>query len=157
MAKLPSYFGNFPFPPAEKKPLHLTVDRFKMFIYTGNKPYSSDLNYLLASTDKMTTGIYQLAPGSNFDPADIHAGDEVYFVLEGEVHLLNPETGRTEQLSTGDSVLIPKGVPHRGYNFSDKAAVILFCIAPRIWDENGPPMGYAGATTLYKSKERGAQ
>ena len=154
MAKLPSYFGNFPHPPNEKRAFHLTTDRFKMFIYTGNKPYSSDLNYLLASTDKMTTGIYQLAPGSNFDPADIHAGDEVYYVLEGVVHLLNPETGQTERLGPGDSILIPKGVPHRGYNFADQAAVILFCIAPRIWDEKGPPTGYAGPTRLFKSEGR---
>lgn len=156
MPTIPAYFGNFPFSPAEKKPFHVTADRMKMFIYTGNKPYSSDLNYLLASTDLVTTGIYQLAPGSNFDPADIHAGDEVYYVLEGTVHLLNPETGQTVTMGKGDSVLIPKGTPHRGYNFTDKAAVIMFCIAPRIWDESGPPTGYAGATRLFKSERRGS-
>ncbi|RUM08361.1 MULTISPECIES: cupin domain-containing protein [Rhizobium] len=154
MPKLPSYFGNFPHPPTDKKPVHLTRDAYKMFIYTGAKPYSSDLNYLLASTDQQTTGIYQLAPGSNFDPADIHAGDEVYYVLEGTVHLLNPATGQTEELVEGDAVLIPKGAWHRGYNFSDKPAVILFCIAPRIWDESGPPTAYDGPTRLYKHEGR---
>ena len=45
----------------------------RKFLYTDEFPETSDLNWLIASTDNMTVGEYQLAPGSHFEPADVHA------------------------------------------------------------------------------------
>lgn len=94
MSERAPYFCNFPFRPSEKRPIHLTRDKLKLFIYTEEFPESSDLNYLIASTEDMTVGEYRLAPGSTFNPVDVHAGDEIYYILEGSVTMFNPELGQ---------------------------------------------------------------
>jgi gentisate 1,2-dioxygenase len=150
----PSYFGNFPFPPDAKRPVRMSRDQLKLFVYTAHNPLSSDLNYLVASTEHMTVGEYRLAPGSTFDPVDVHAGDEIYYVLEGTVTMLNPELGQALEVREGESILMPKGAPHKAYNFTNASALILYVIAPKIWDEDGPPLGYDKELKLYKYEQR---
>lgn len=154
MSERPPYFCNFPFRPSEKRPIHLTRDKLKLFIYTEEFPESSDLNYLIASTEDMTVGEYRLAPGSTFNPVDVHAGDEIYYILEGSVTMFNPELGQVVEISQGESVIMPKGAPHKAYNFTNTDVLILFVIAPKIWDENGPPLSYDKEMKRYKYKER---
>lgn len=154
MGKTPDYFCNFPFKRGEKRPKHIKQDDMKMFIYTEEYPESSDLNFLIASTENVTVGKYQLAPGNTFDPVDVHAGDEVYYVLRGTVTMFNPELGQTVEVHAGESILMPREAPHKAYNFTNDDALILFAIAPRIWDENGPPLDYAEKFKLYKHEER---
>lgn len=155
MGQTPDYFGSFPFKQAEKRPMHMTKDKLKLFIYTEEFPESSDLNWLIASTENMTVGEYQLSPGSTFDPVDIHAGDEIYHIIKGTVTMLNPETGQVVDVKEGESILLPKGAAHKAYNFTQDEALILFVIAPKIWDENGPPLDYNKPYQLYKNEERG--
>lgn len=57
MGKTPDYFGNYPFRPEEKKPVKLNENDLKMFIYTEEFPESSDLNWVIASTEHMTVGM----------------------------------------------------------------------------------------------------
>lgn len=154
MSKMP--FGEFPFKPDEKRPIHLTKDKLKTFIYTEKFPESSDLNWLITSTESMTVGMYQLAPGSTFDPVDIHAGDEVYYILKGNVTMLNPRTSQVEEVHAGESILMPKGAPHKAYNFTREEALILFVIAPKIWEE-GPPLEFLEKFQLYKEAERSGE
>ena len=63
---------------------------------------------MIASTDNMTVGEYQLAPGSHFEPADVHAGDEIYYVLKGEVTMFQPATGQVVQVKEGEGILMLK-------------------------------------------------
>ena len=154
MSERAPYFCNFPFRPSEKRPIHLTRDKLKLFIYTEEFPESSDLNYLISSTEDMTVGEYRLAPGSTFNPVDVHAGDEIYYILEGSVTMFNPELGQVVEISQGESVIMPKGAPHKAYNFTNTDVLILFVIAPKIWDENGPPLSYDKEMKRYKYKER---
>ncbi|MDP7162598.1 MAG: cupin domain-containing protein, partial [Phycisphaerae bacterium] len=86
-------FGNHPFPPDQKKPIHIRGELIKQFIYPADRPHFSDLNYLYASTDRLTVGTWQLGPGGNYDPPDLHAGDEVYYVLDGVLTEHNPILG----------------------------------------------------------------
>jgi len=138
MATFKSVMGRFPFPPEEKRPVHLRWSDYMHFLYPPNNPNTSDLNYLIASTDKLLLGIYQLAPGSSFDPIDIHPGDEAYYVLEGDL-VQQSISGQFLQAHQGDGLWLPQGTWHRGYNFSDKITSILFFIAPKAWDEHVPP------------------
>lgn len=147
-------FGKYPFAPSEKKPMHLKRGDLKRFIYTEAYPESSDLNRLIVSTNYMTVGEYQLSPGSTFDPVDVHDGDEVYYVLSGTVTMLNPKNGQAIEVEEGESVIMPKGAPHKAYNFTNELVNILFVIAPRIWDESGPPLEYREPVRLYKWEER---
>lgn len=155
MAKTPDYFCNYPFPREKKKPCMQKQSELKKFLYTEEFPETSDLNWLIASTDSVTVGEYQLAPGSHFEPADVHAGDEIYYVMRGEVTMFQPESGQTLNILEGQGILMPKGCPHIGYNFGETEARMLYAIAPRIWDEDGPPLEYTGEMKLYKYKERG--
>lgn len=150
----PDYFCNFPYPPSQKKPKHMTRDQLKLFAYTTTNPKSSDLNYLIASTEDMTVGEYRLAPGSTFDPTDVHAGDEIYYVLQGSVVMFNPELGQAVEIHEGESVIMPKGAPHKAYNFTNESTLILYVIAPKIWDEAGPPLSYDKEFVMYKHEER---
>lgn len=155
MAKTPDYFCNYPAPKSERRPCIQRQDSLKMFLYTEEFPETSDLNWLIASTETMTVGEYQLSPGSHFEPADVHAGDEIYYVMRGEVTMFQPESGQVMQVRQGEGILMPKGCPHIGYNFGEEEARMLYVVAPRIWDVDGPPLEYTGEMKTYKYKERG--
>jgi len=157
MAKTPEYFNKWPAPKGERKPRVMKRGDLKLFLYGEDHPEASDINWLICSTENMTLGEYQLAPGSHFAPADVHAGDEIYYVLKGEVTMFQPESGQVMVVPQGQGILMPKGCPHIGYNFSDAESRMLFVIAPQMWDENGPPADYNGKIRLYKFEERGCE
>jgi gentisate 1,2-dioxygenase len=152
MANTMDYLGNFPFKKGEPKKV-CKMDKSNLFyyLYTPELPFQSDLNWMYCSTDELNVGVYQLAPGSHFDPVDIHAGDEFYYILKGTVTVLNPDLGQVIEVSAGEAALLPKGCAHQGFNFTNEEAVILCVIVPCIWDENGPPEGYFKKPKLLKN------
>jgi gentisate 1,2-dioxygenase len=147
--KLEDFHGKHPYPPNEKKPTLITRDKIVTFAY-GNKPHL-DFNWLFISTDKLHVGIYQIPPGGRFEPPDVHAGDELYYILKGTLTMFNPETGDVHKVSKGEVLLIPKDGWHQGHNFTDEVVTILFSIAPLMWDpKKGPPPEFPGKPKLYK-------
>ena len=156
MANTQDWLCKYPFPKAEKRPCVMKQNELMQFLYTEEAPETSDLNWLIASTDSMTVGEYQLSPGSHFSPADVHAGDEIYYVMKGQVTMFQPETGQVMVVDQGDGILMPKGCPHIGYNFGENEAHMLYVIAPKAWDDENPiPDEYTGNMKLYKFQERG--
>ena len=155
MAQAPEWLLNWPAPKEKRVPSIMKHNELKMFLYTEEFPETSDLNWLVVSTDNMTVGEYQLSPGSHFSPADVHAGDEIYYVLKGEVTMFQPESGQVMQIAEGEGILMPKGCPHIGYNFTESESRMLYVIAPKMWGEDGPPSEYVGDVRLYKFEERG--
>jgi len=150
--KVPSWHGRHPFSPDQKKPTVLTRDKIRLFLLYGKTAYT-DLNWLFVSTDKLHAGIYQIPPGGRFDPPDIHAGDEVYYMLEGTVHVFNPSSGEVHLLNANEGLLIPENVWHQGHNVSNKYVRGIWAIAPLMWDlEKGPPTEYPGKPKLFDSK-----
>ena len=144
-------FGNYPFPPDKKKPLHIRGDLIRKFIYPDQRPHFSDLNNLYVSTDKLTVGTWQLGPGGTYNPPDLHAGDEVYYVTEGVLTEHNPVMGEFMQVRKGEALLLPEGGYHKGYNFGQGIMNILYIIAPKIWLEQEPPMDFEGSNMkMYK-------
>ena len=111
------------------------------------------MNYLYASTDKLTVGTWQLGPGGSYDPPDLHAGDEVYYVLEGVLTEHNPVLGEFMQVRVGEALLLPMHGYHKGHNFEQGIMRILYVIAPKIWESQVPPMDFsAGKMKQYKGK-----
>ncbi|MFH1569954.1 MAG: cupin domain-containing protein [Gemmatimonadota bacterium] len=150
-------FGNHPFPPDQKRPIHLRGDLIRHFIYPAERPHFSDLNYLYASTDKLTVGTWQLGPGGTYDPPDLHAGDEVYYVLEGVLTEHNPVLGEFIRVRQGEALLLPMHGYHKGHNFEPGIMRILYVIAPKIWETQVPPMDFsAGRMKQYKGRHNGA-
>lgn len=152
MSKLTSVYGNFPFPPDKKKPLHIRKDTLPNFLYPEDQPHSGDLNYFYVSTDKITVATWQLGPGGTFEQPSLHPGDEVYYVLEGELTELNPVTGEFMQAKKGEALLIPKGGRHKSWNFTQNILHCLAIIAPKIWDEKGVPYFDPDKMKMYKGK-----
>jgi quercetin dioxygenase-like cupin family protein len=133
------YYYKYPFVPDKKKPVVVTKDKTIAEIYPPDKPYSSNIVWVWVSTDKITQTMYQLSPGAFFGPPDAHAGDEMYYVMEGILTVLCPETGTVNEVHQGEALLIPKDSYHQGYNFTDKIVKVLCCIAPLMWDlKKGP-------------------
>ena len=146
-------FGNHPFPPDKKKPLHIRGDLIRHFIYPAERPHFSDLNYLYVSTDKLTVGTWQLGPGGTYDPPDLHAGDEVYYILDGTLTEHNPLLGEFMQVHKGEALLLPMHGYHKGHNFEQGIMRALYVIAPKIWEDQMPPMDFEGGKMkMYKGK-----
>jgi gentisate 1,2-dioxygenase len=146
-------FGNHPFPPDRKKPVHIRGDLIRHFIYPAERPHFSDLNYLYVSTDKLTVGTWQLGPGGTYDPPDLHAGDEVYYILDGTLTEHNPLVGEFMQVHKGEALLLPMHGYHKGHNFGQGIMRCLYVIAPKIWEEQIPPMDFEGGRMkMYKGK-----
>lgn len=153
MSEDAALFGNHPFPPDQKRPLHIRGDLIKKFLYPAERPHFSDLNYLYVSTDKLTVGTWQLGPGGTYDPPDLHAGDEVYYVLDGVLTEHNPLLGEFMQVRKGEALLLPMHGYHKGYNFEQGIMRILYVIAPKIWEDQFPPMDFSqDKMKMYKGK-----
>lgn len=153
MAEEEKVFGNHPFPPDKKKPIHIRGELIRHFIYPAERPHFSDLNYLYVSTEKLTVGTWQLGPGGTYDPPDLHAGDEVYYVLDGVLTEHNPLLGEFIRVNKGEALLLPLHGYHKGYNFEQGIMRILYVIAPKIWEDQVPPMDFqAGRMKMYKGK-----
>jgi mannose-6-phosphate isomerase-like protein (cupin superfamily) len=101
--------------------------------FPPNNPYMSDLNYLYVSNDKLHVGIFILPPGAKYEPPDMHAGDEVYYIFEETLTEPNPVTGTTQEVCEGEAILLPKGAWHQDFNFKNKSLKILYLIAPSFW------------------------
>lgn len=113
------------------KPIHIRGDKIARFIYPDISLGHSDLNYLYLSTENMTVVLWEMAPGSQFDPPDYHQGDEIYYILDGEITELNPVTGEVLRAKKGEAMLIPKETVHIGINFGKKVMRNFAVIAPK--------------------------
>ena len=125
--------GNHPFDVPKDQPMRIGREQVGYFTYPDMEYLaSSDLNVLYISTDKLTLGYFELSPGAQFSPPDHHPGDECYFVLEGELTEVNCYSGQACAVKPGESLLIPYGAAHGGYNFTDKKMKAVFALAPNM-------------------------
>ncbi len=80
------------------------------------------------STIPMVFGEERLPAGFGV-PMHVHEDDdELFYVLDGELAVVRPE-GET-QISRGDCVKLPRGVPHGLRNAADAPARMLVALAP---------------------------
>lgn len=125
--------GNHPFNAPKNQPMRIGREQVGYFTYPDIEYLAtSDLNTLFISTDKLTLGYYELSPGAQFSPPDHHPGDECYFLLEGELTEVNCNSGQACRIKTGESILIPHGGAHGGYNFGTKKMKAVFALSPNM-------------------------
>ena len=147
-AKIPDWMGNLPFPPDKKRPKVIRKEDVVNTVYgMGDKPIKVTI---VADTNRLYFSDYSIKPGGWFEPPDIHAGDEVYYCLEGEATMFDPVHGDTFVMKEGDGFLIPKGTWHVGYNFGDKPFRLLTIIAPKAWADLN--VNFEGYQAFYKSQ-----
>ena len=65
--------------------------------------------------------------GCWFDPGD-HPNPEPYYILEGTLHLSNPDTSDVVELKAGDASNIPAWAHHHGFNFGDDDCYIAWWV-----------------------------
>jgi oxalate decarboxylase/phosphoglucose isomerase-like protein (cupin superfamily) len=82
-------------------------------------------------TGKLTFGTSTLLPGQTggVDPGHPKS-HEIFYVSRGQVLMHIPETSHWYELSEGDIILIPEGVPHQLSNIGTEKAVITWSCAP---------------------------
>ena len=154
-AAVPSYHGRFPFAPEEKRPILLTEEMRVPRLY--GKGQNLIATYTCASTDRIHVSTFTVLPGRHFDPPDIHVGDEVYYVTEGQASLFNPETGQILSAAKGDFIYIPAGAWHQVWNFGSELVTFINWIAPAMWSEKdrGTSIEFDGTPAYYKAQPEG--
>jgi oxalate decarboxylase/phosphoglucose isomerase-like protein (cupin superfamily) len=82
-------------------------------------------------TGKLTFGTSTLLPGQTggVDPGHPKS-HEIFYVSRGQVLMHIPETSHWYELSEGDIILIPEGIPHQLTNIGTEKAVITWSCAP---------------------------
>jgi len=61
--------------------------------------------------DRFVLTEFEIAPEGSTPPHH-HDWEHEIYVLEGEMGLVFPETGKVEQVKPGDAIFIPRGEPH---------------------------------------------
>lgn len=146
-------FQNHPFTEGPRdKVIHIRRQDVGPYIYPTPEigMDASDISYVYLSTDEFTSSSYDLPPGGRFEPADYHAGDEVYVVLEGTLTMLNCDVGQVVELKAGEGLLMPMGSPHIGYNFTQEKTHTMAFLAPKIFAEQAFPTDTIGRFKIYK-------
>jgi transcriptional regulator with XRE-family HTH domain len=72
--------------------------------------------------------IHMIAPGGGSDAAIVHAGEEIGYVLEGEIELMID--GNKMRAKSGDSFHFRSELPHAYRNVSAKIARVLWISTP---------------------------
>ncbi len=121
--EVPRWLGNIPFPPEKKIPCLLDENKAKVIFYGSGKEKICIRIY--CSTDKVLFSEWEVPPGQSFQPADIHSGDETYYILEGELTEVDHTSGQVVEVREGEVLHIPAKTWHNAYNFTDKKLHLL--------------------------------
>lgn len=83
---------------------------------------------ILAETDKSQIGVMTIKPGQDSGPEEIHSGDQIVYVIDGEAQVrLNGEEGK---VISGQALIIPAGAQHHIYNCGQNQLFFLTIYAP---------------------------
>ena len=132
--QIPQWLGNTPFPPDQKIPCMLTRENAKVIFYGSGKEKICVTIY--CSTDKVLLSEWEVPPGQSFQPADIHSGDETYYILEGVLTEADHTTGQVVEVKQGEVIHIPARTWHNAYNFTDKRLHLLNPAEGGMWADD---------------------
>lgn len=71
---------------------------------------------VLATTEKSQVAVMTIKPGADSGEGDMHTGDQVIYIVEGEARVVIDKSEETAR--KGDIAVIPAKTPHRIYNDS---------------------------------------
>lgn len=132
-ARYPKYealwppYHSVPFAPGEPQKPCLVREGDARFDAWAPAPGNATPSWSYVSTRAMNSGKFSVAPGGWFDPGD-HPNVEIYYILEGVLHLSNPDVSDVVRLTPGDAALIPAFAFHHGYNFGNEDVVIYWWV-----------------------------
>ncbi len=83
---------------------------------------------ILATAEKSQIGVMTIEPGSDSGPEDIHPGEQIVYVIEGDMTV---ETqGKRVVVPEGHVFVIASGAQHHLYNKGDKPLFFLTIYTP---------------------------
>jgi quercetin dioxygenase-like cupin family protein len=83
---------------------------------------------ILAETPLSQVGVMTIKPGGDSGPEDIHSGDQIIYIIEGEAEV---ETdGEKHNLTEGMAGIIPAKAKHHIYNNGTKELFFLTIYTP---------------------------
>lgn len=83
---------------------------------------------IIYSTPNSQIGVMTLKPGEDSGPEDIHPGDQVVYVIEGEIEV--EVRKKIAKLSAGMLLTIPSKSQHHIYNHGQRTAFLFSVYAP---------------------------
>ena len=90
--------------------------------------FKGDFFKILSETQLSQVGVMTIAPGKDSGPEEVHSGDQLVYIVEGEAEVeVNKEKA---VMKAGDVVIIPKGAQHHIYNSGDEPLFFLTVYTP---------------------------
>ena len=86
---------------------------------------------VLQETKQSQTAVMTIEPGEDAGPEEVHAGDQVIYVIEGEGRVRLGET--THAAGPGACVMIPAGTRHHVENTGRAPLFCLTVYAPPVY------------------------
>lgn len=83
---------------------------------------------ILAGTPFSQVGVMTIKPGEDSGPEDIHPGDQIVYIIEGEAEI--ESDGKTHKLDEGAAGIIPAKAQHHIYNRGTKDLFFLAIYTP---------------------------
>lgn len=100
---------------------------------------------IYVSSDKIHQLEITLPPAAGFQHSEnnrtIFAADEVFYVLEGELVLANPQTGEVRHAGPGEAIFFRRDTWHHGFNYGTERLRVLEYFSPP--PSQGTSSGYA--------------
>ena len=86
---------------------------------------------VLQETAQSQTAVMTIAPGEDAGPEEVHAGDQIIYVIEGEARVRLGEA--TQSTGPGACVMIPAGTRHHVENTGRTPLFCLTVYAPPVY------------------------
>lgn len=119
--------------PTYDRPTHIPASGVTHHLW-GDTTAGRVPDWCYVSTQKIHQLVLGLAPGRAFrhspDYRTRFASDEVYYVLQGQMALANPETGEVQVAGPGESFFFRRDTWHHGFNIGTEALLVLELLAP---------------------------
>jgi gentisate 1,2-dioxygenase len=120
-------YQSVPYTPGEEPRPTLLKAADHRFDAWAPAPGNSTPSWTWVSTPYINSGMFCVPAGCWFDPGD-HPNPEPYYILQGTLHLSNPDTSDVVELKAGDASNIPAWAHHHGFNFGDEDCLIAWWV-----------------------------
>ena len=120
-------YQSIPYRPGEEPRPTLLRAADHRFDAWAPAPGNATPSWTWVSTPHINSGMFSVPAGCWFDPGD-HPNPEPYYILQGTLHLSNPDTSDVVELRAGDASNIPAWSHHHGFNFGDEDCYIAWWV-----------------------------
>jgi len=119
--------------PTFSGPAHIPYENVTRHLW-GDETAGEVADWIYVSSQKIHQLLFGLVPGGAFRHSDsfrtIFAADEVLYVLQGVMMLVNPETGEVHRVRPGEAAFFRRDTWHHVFNHSDEPLRVLEFFAP---------------------------